>query len=128
MMMYDLSIFRFKWNTLKLPEDFSIAPATGYCSPGMDVNFVVSFRPTRHDSLIEGDVSVYNFYRCTCAHKYSIFDESLVFSVYTKHKSGLLRNTVISRLSHISRHISTSYLTFRNNFSPRNLRTGLSHA
>ncbi|XP_018351511.1 PREDICTED: hydrocephalus-inducing protein homolog [Trachymyrmex septentrionalis] len=46
---------RFKWNTLKLPEDFNIAPATGYCSPGMNVNFVVSFQPTRHDSLIEGN-------------------------------------------------------------------------
>ncbi|XP_018048361.1 PREDICTED: hydrocephalus-inducing protein [Atta colombica] len=46
---------RFKWNTLKLPEDFNIAPATGYCSPGMDVNFIVSFQPIRHDSLIEGN-------------------------------------------------------------------------
>lgn len=67
--MYDLSISRFKWNMLKLPEDFNIAPATGYCSPGMDVNFVISFQPTRHDSLIEGNVSVYNFYLYTCAHK-----------------------------------------------------------
>ncbi|XP_036144321.1 LOW QUALITY PROTEIN: hydrocephalus-inducing protein [Monomorium pharaonis] len=49
---------RFKWNTLKLPGDFSIVPATGYCSPGMDVNFVVSFRPTRHDSLIEGNATL----------------------------------------------------------------------
>lgn len=79
--MYDLSISRFKWNTLKLPGDFSIAPATGYCSPGMDVNFVVSFRPTRHDSLIEGDVSVYNFYPCICAHKYLIFGESPIPSM-----------------------------------------------
>nr|XP_012219399.1 PREDICTED: hydrocephalus-inducing protein homolog [Linepithema humile] len=46
---------RFKWNTSKLPRDFNIAPATGYCSPGMDVNFIVSFRPTRHNNLIEGD-------------------------------------------------------------------------
>ncbi|KAM0731376.1 Hydrocephalus-inducing protein [Formica fusca] len=46
---------RFKWNTSKLPRDFSIVPATGYCSPGMNVNFIVSFRPTQHDSLIEGD-------------------------------------------------------------------------
>ncbi|XP_012054801.1 PREDICTED: hydrocephalus-inducing protein-like [Atta cephalotes] len=49
---------RFKWNTLKLPEDFNIAPATGYCSPGMDVNFIVSFQPTRHDSLIEGNATL----------------------------------------------------------------------
>ncbi|KYN44368.1 Hydrocephalus-inducing protein [Trachymyrmex septentrionalis] len=49
---------RFKWNTLKLPEDFNIAPATGYCSPGMNVNFVVSFQPTRHDSLIEGNATL----------------------------------------------------------------------
>ncbi|XP_014477569.1 PREDICTED: hydrocephalus-inducing protein homolog [Dinoponera quadriceps] len=46
---------RFKWNTSKLPWEFSIAPAAGYCSPGMSVNFIISFRPTRHDSLIEGD-------------------------------------------------------------------------
>ncbi|KYQ52600.1 Hydrocephalus-inducing protein [Trachymyrmex zeteki] len=49
---------RFKWNMLKLPEDFNIAPATGYCSPGMDVNFVISFQPTRHDSLIEGNATL----------------------------------------------------------------------
>ncbi|XP_071647191.1 hydrocephalus-inducing protein isoform X1 [Temnothorax longispinosus] len=49
---------RFKWNTSKLPSDFSIAPAAGYCSPGMDVNFVVSFRPTQHDSLIEGNATL----------------------------------------------------------------------
>lgn len=51
--------FRFKWNISKLPREFSIVPAIGYCSPGMNVNFIVSFRPTRHDSLIEGDVSAY---------------------------------------------------------------------
>ncbi|KAG5334606.1 HYDIN protein, partial [Acromyrmex charruanus] len=49
---------RFKWNTLKLPEVFNIAPATGYCSPGMDINFVVSFQPIRHDSLIEGNATL----------------------------------------------------------------------
>ncbi|XP_072764383.1 hydrocephalus-inducing protein homolog [Anoplolepis gracilipes] len=49
---------RFKWNTSKLPRDFSINPVTGYCSPGMNVNFIVSFRPTRHDSLIEGDATL----------------------------------------------------------------------
>ncbi|XP_011066010.1 PREDICTED: hydrocephalus-inducing protein-like [Acromyrmex echinatior] len=49
---------RFKWNTLKLPEDFNITPATGYCSPGMDINFVVSFQPIRHDSLIEGNATL----------------------------------------------------------------------
>ncbi|XP_011690764.1 PREDICTED: hydrocephalus-inducing protein homolog [Wasmannia auropunctata] len=49
---------RFKWNTAKLPEDFNIVPAAGYCSPGMDVNFIVSFRPTRHDSLIERDATL----------------------------------------------------------------------
>ncbi|KAL6429109.1 hypothetical protein ACFW04_008114 [Cataglyphis niger] len=46
---------RFKWNTSKLPRDFSIVPTTGYCSPGMNVNFIVSFRPTQHNNLIEGD-------------------------------------------------------------------------
>ncbi|XP_018395325.1 PREDICTED: hydrocephalus-inducing protein [Cyphomyrmex costatus] len=46
---------RFKWNTLKLPEDFNITPATGYCSPGMNVNFIVSFQPTQHDTSIEGN-------------------------------------------------------------------------
>lgn len=75
--MYD-PISRFKWNVSKLPRDFSIAPAVGYCSPGMDVNFVVSFRPTRHDSLIEGNVSIYNFY--LYLHKYSIFGENLISS------------------------------------------------
>ncbi|XP_011879966.1 PREDICTED: hydrocephalus-inducing protein-like [Vollenhovia emeryi] len=49
---------RFKWNVSKLPGDFSIAPAAGYCSPGMDVSFVVGFRPTRHDSLIEGEATL----------------------------------------------------------------------
>lgn len=55
MMIYTIDQFRFKWNTSKLPREFSIVPAIGYCSPGMNVNFIVSFRPTQHDSLIEGD-------------------------------------------------------------------------
>lgn len=93
----DLSISRFKWNTLKLPKDFSIAPATGYCSPGMNVNFVVSFRPTRHDSLIEGDVSVYNFYPRTCTQILDLWRELHAIyafhAIYAKHKSGLLYAT-----------------------------------
>lgn len=102
-MLRVLSISRFKWNTLKLPEDFNIAPAAGYCSPGMDVNFIVSFQPTRHDSLIEGDVSVYD-YPYTCAHKYSIFGERsrtflLQYTPNTKvvyYVTQLLRNMSLS--------------------------------
>ncbi|XP_015436069.1 PREDICTED: hydrocephalus-inducing protein-like [Dufourea novaeangliae] len=45
---------RFKWNTSKLPADFTINPASGYCSPGMDVNFVIKFQPSQQRSLIEG--------------------------------------------------------------------------
>lgn len=96
--MSDLSIFRFKWNMSKLPKDFSIAPTAGYCSPGMDVNFVVSFQPTQHDSLIEGVVSIYNFYPCTlCTQILDLRQESHIFrGIYAKHKSGLLCNTHLS--------------------------------
>ncbi|XP_076659704.1 hydrocephalus-inducing protein homolog [Halictus rubicundus] len=49
---------RFKWNTSKLPADFTITPLSGYCSPGMDVNFVIKFQPSRQSSLIEGVATV----------------------------------------------------------------------
>ncbi|XP_076283243.1 hydrocephalus-inducing protein homolog [Lasioglossum baleicum] len=49
---------RFKWNTTKLPADFTISPVSGYCSPGMDVNFVIKFQPCRQCSLIEGVATV----------------------------------------------------------------------
>nr|XP_031837905.1 hydrocephalus-inducing protein-like [Nomia melanderi] len=49
---------RFKWNTSKLPADFTISPVSGYCSPGMDVNFVIKFQPSRQGSLIEGVATV----------------------------------------------------------------------
>jgi len=103
MMIYNLSISRFKWNTLKLPEDFNIVPMTGYCSPGMDVNFVVSFQPTRHDNLIEGNVSVYNFYPM---HKYSIFERfSYLLPAICQTKKWLITQ-------HISRLIFTFYVVF----------------
>lgn len=95
--MYVLSISRFKWNMSKLPGDFSIAPAAGYCSPGMDVNLVVSFRPTRHDSLIEGNVSVYTTSTLVPVHtntRSSAREPRTFRAIYAKHKSGLLRHIV----------------------------------
>nr|XP_033321170.1 hydrocephalus-inducing protein homolog [Megalopta genalis] len=49
---------RFKWNTSKLPEDYTISPVSGYCSPGMDVNFIIKFQPSRQRSIIEGVATV----------------------------------------------------------------------
>ncbi|KAK9306551.1 hypothetical protein QLX08_002752 [Tetragonisca angustula] len=46
---------RFKWNVSKLPKDFQINPMSGYCSAGMDVNFIVKFQPSVQRCLIEGE-------------------------------------------------------------------------
>ncbi|XP_053973139.1 hydrocephalus-inducing protein-like [Hylaeus volcanicus] len=49
---------RFKWNTSKLPGNFRIDPVSGYCSPGMDVNFVIKFQPSQQRSLIQSEAIV----------------------------------------------------------------------
>ncbi|NXG68880.1 HYDIN protein, partial [Baryphthengus martii] len=38
---------KFKWDIESFKPDFSISPAKGYISPGMDVPFVVTFRPSK---------------------------------------------------------------------------------
>lgn len=89
-MIYTIDQFRFKWNTSKLPREFSIVPAIGYCSPGMNVNFIVSFRPTQHDSLIEGDVSTYIISSLMCLYV-QIFDQQKFrnFHIYVRYKNSL---------------------------------------
>ncbi|XP_033221021.1 hydrocephalus-inducing protein homolog [Belonocnema kinseyi] len=49
---------RFKWNTSKLGSNFNIKPVSGYCSPGMDVPFVVSFQPIHQTNFIEGEATI----------------------------------------------------------------------
>nr|XP_012152505.1 PREDICTED: hydrocephalus-inducing protein homolog [Megachile rotundata] len=49
---------RFKWNMSKLPTAFTITPLTGYCSPGMDITFVIYFQPREQSSIIEGEAEV----------------------------------------------------------------------
>ncbi|XP_043251741.1 hydrocephalus-inducing protein-like [Colletes gigas] len=49
---------RFKWNTSKLPADFRITPVSGYCSPTMDVNFIIKFQPSQRRSLIQGEAII----------------------------------------------------------------------
>ncbi|NWW42685.1 HYDIN protein, partial [Pedionomus torquatus] len=38
---------KFEWDIKSFKPDFSISPAKGYISPGMDVPFVVTFRPSK---------------------------------------------------------------------------------
>nr|XP_034173204.1 hydrocephalus-inducing protein homolog isoform X3 [Osmia lignaria] len=49
---------RFKWNTSKLPDVFKIDPLNGYCSPGMDITFMVSFQPYEEATTIDGEATI----------------------------------------------------------------------
>ncbi|NXT36809.1 HYDIN protein, partial [Pelecanoides urinatrix] len=44
---------KFKWDIESFKPDFSISPAKGYISPGMDVPFVVTFRPSKLSHAIQ---------------------------------------------------------------------------
>ncbi|XP_042653703.1 LOW QUALITY PROTEIN: hydrocephalus-inducing protein homolog [Tyto alba] len=44
---------KFKWDVKSFKPDFSISPTKGYISPGMDVPFVVTFRPTELSHAIQ---------------------------------------------------------------------------
>ncbi|NXS60518.1 HYDIN protein, partial [Brachypteracias leptosomus] len=44
---------RFKWDVESFKPDFSISPTKGYISPGMDVPFVVTFRPSKLSHAIQ---------------------------------------------------------------------------
>ncbi|NXS73554.1 HYDIN protein, partial [Pandion haliaetus] len=44
---------RFKWDIESFKPDFSISPAKGYISPGMDVPFVVTFCPSKLSHAIQ---------------------------------------------------------------------------
>ncbi|NXJ80823.1 HYDIN protein, partial [Trogon melanurus] len=44
---------KFKWDTESFKPDFSISPAKGYISPGMDVPFVVTFHPPKLNPAIQ---------------------------------------------------------------------------
>ncbi|NXX62461.1 HYDIN protein, partial [Scopus umbretta] len=44
---------KFKWDIESFKPDFSISPAEGYISPGMDVPFVVTFRPSKLSHAIQ---------------------------------------------------------------------------
>lgn len=50
-----LSFARFKWDVKSFEPDFSISPAKGYISPGMDVPFVVSFHPSKLSPSIQSE-------------------------------------------------------------------------
>lgn len=45
----------FKWETEKLKPEFSISPINGYISPGMDINFDVTFSPNELSQDIRKD-------------------------------------------------------------------------
>lgn len=44
---------RFKWDIESFKPDFSISPTKGYISPGMDVPFIVTFRPSKLSHAIQ---------------------------------------------------------------------------
>ncbi|XP_059682609.1 hydrocephalus-inducing protein homolog [Gavia stellata] len=44
---------KFKWDIASFKPDFSISPAKGYISPGMDVPFVVTFHPCKLSHAIQ---------------------------------------------------------------------------
>ncbi|XP_074007853.1 hydrocephalus-inducing protein homolog [Numenius arquata] len=44
---------KFEWDIKSFKPDFSISPAKGYISPGMDVPFVVTFRPSKLSHSIQ---------------------------------------------------------------------------
>lgn len=47
------SLARFKWDIESFKPDFSISPTKGYISPGMDVPFIVTFRPSKLSRTIQ---------------------------------------------------------------------------
>ncbi|NXS93719.1 HYDIN protein, partial [Jacana jacana] len=44
---------KFEWDIKSFKPDYSISPAKGYISPGMDVPFVVTFRPSKLSRSIQ---------------------------------------------------------------------------
>ncbi|KAM4640218.1 hydrocephalus-inducing protein-like [Amazona ochrocephala] len=44
---------RFMWDMESFKPDFSISPVKGYISPGMDVPFVVTFRPSKLSQAVQ---------------------------------------------------------------------------
>ncbi|NWH50429.1 HYDIN protein, partial [Fregata magnificens] len=44
---------KFKWDIESFKPDFSISPTKGYISPGMDVPFTVTFRPSKLSQAIQ---------------------------------------------------------------------------
>ncbi|XP_009468798.1 PREDICTED: hydrocephalus-inducing protein homolog [Nipponia nippon] len=50
--MGDIGV-KFKWDIESFKPDFSISPTKGYISPGMDVAFVVTFRPSKLSHVIQ---------------------------------------------------------------------------
>ncbi|XP_010138614.1 PREDICTED: hydrocephalus-inducing protein-like, partial [Buceros rhinoceros silvestris] len=44
---------KFKWDIESFKPDFSISPTKGYISPGMDVPFIVTFRPSKLSRAIQ---------------------------------------------------------------------------
>ncbi|KGL84882.1 Hydrocephalus-inducing protein, partial [Tinamus guttatus] len=46
---------RFKWDTKSFKPYFSISPAKGYISPGMDIPFLVTFHPSKPGQAIQYD-------------------------------------------------------------------------
>ncbi|XP_074783220.1 hydrocephalus-inducing protein homolog isoform X2 [Athene noctua] len=44
---------KFKWDIKSFKPDFSISPTKGYISPGMDIPFIVTFRPSKLSRAIQ---------------------------------------------------------------------------
>ena len=51
-------LFRFRWDIASFQPDFSIHPVEGYITPGMEVNFEVSFHPQEINQDIRYDVRI----------------------------------------------------------------------
>ncbi|ELT89592.1 hypothetical protein CAPTEDRAFT_222082 [Capitella teleta] len=85
---------RFKWELKKFAPDFSITPAEGYLSPGMDVPFDVTFHPVdisndiRYDNLkcnIEGSKALRLTLTGMCV-SVPTSKEVVSFSTHVRHK------------------------------------------
>ncbi|KAM9269036.1 LOW QUALITY PROTEIN: hydrocephalus-inducing protein homolog [Cariama cristata] len=50
--MGDIGV-KFKWDIESFKPDFSISPTKGYISPGMDIPFIVTFRPSKLSHIIQ---------------------------------------------------------------------------
>ena len=59
-------VCRFKWDVKKFAHDYSISPAEGYISPGMEVPFEVTFHPKEINNDIRYEVTTHSHMFVNC--------------------------------------------------------------